>query len=186
MVVNIWSKHNTEQSPALHTGEDLTPSSHSDTVQKLHFLLKCEIKSLKLRKSKVCMNQSLPGLRQTVDLQKNLCCPSNAIPGLVVSVLHILYFSSALEPPPSSPLPSSKEDNKDDEEDDEDQKDLDHQPAVGGDGLEVFEDLHVCSLHVQLGVLHVGVDPGAEPETRFKYFSQFLFTIVDISAYKVK
>lgn len=33
---------------------------------------------------------------------------------------------------------SSKEDDENDEKDDENQKDLDHQPAVGGDGLEVF------------------------------------------------
>lgn len=57
-----------------------------------------------------------------------------------------------------------KEDNKDDEEDDEDEKDLDHQPAVGGDWLEVFEDLCVGSLHVQLGVLHVSIDPVREAQ----------------------
>lgn len=34
-----------------------------------------------------------------------------------------------------------KEDDKDDEEDYKDQKDLDHQPTVGGDRLEIFEDL---------------------------------------------
>lgn len=56
----------------------------------------------------------------------------------------------------------SKEDNKDDKEDDEDKKDLDHQPAVGGDGLKVFEDLCVGGLHVQLGVLHISVDPVRE------------------------
>lgn len=43
---------------------------------------------------------------------------------------------------------SSEEDNKDDEEDDKDKKDLDHQPAVGGHGLEVFEDLCVGSIHI--------------------------------------
>lgn len=56
----------------------------------------------------------------------------------------------------------SEEDDKDDEEDDEDEKDLDHQPAVGGDWLEVFEDLCVGGLHVQLGVFHVSVDPVRE------------------------
>lgn len=52
-----------------------------------------------------------------------------------------------------------EEDDKDNEEDDQDEEDLDHQPAVGGDRLEVLEDLRVGRLHVQLGVLHVGVDP---------------------------
>lgn len=56
-------------------------------------------------------------------------------------------------------LSSSEEDDKDDEEDDQDKKDLDHQPTVGGDRLEIFEDLSVGSLHVQLGVLNVGIDP---------------------------
>lgn len=55
---------------------------------------------------------------------------------------------------------SSEEDDKDDEKDDEDQKDLDHQPAVGGDGLEIFQDLRVCGLHIELGVFNVGVDSG--------------------------
>ena len=66
-------------------------------------------------------------------------------------------------PRPRSPQPLlfslSKEDNKDDEEDDEDEKDLDHQPAVGGDWLEVFEDLRVGRFHVQLRVFNVGIDP---------------------------
>lgn len=55
---------------------------------------------------------------------------------------------------------SSKEDDKNDEKDNEDQKDLDHQPAVGGDRLEIFQDLRVCSLHVELGVFNVGIDSG--------------------------
>lgn len=66
-------------------------------------------------------------------------------------------------PPPRSPqlllFSLSKEDNEDDEEDDEDEKDFDHQPAVGGDWLEVFEDLCVGRLHVQLRVFHVCIDP---------------------------
>lgn len=71
MVVNIWSKYNTEQFPAQYTRGDLTFLSHLDTVETLHFLFKCGIKSLKLRNWKVCMNQSLPGLGQTVILRKN-------------------------------------------------------------------------------------------------------------------
>lgn len=95
-----------------------------------------------------------------------------------------LCFSRA---PDSSSFPSSKEDNKDDEEDNEDQKDLDHQPAVGGDWLEVFEDLHVSSLHIQLGVLHVGVDSGTGQESRFNNSCSLLLIKVgrNISGYKV-
>ena len=58
-----------------------------------------------------------------------------------------------------APLPLGKEDNKDDEEHNEDQENLNHQPAVGRDWLEVFEDLAVCHIHVQLGVLHVSINP---------------------------
>ncbi|KAK2502646.1 hypothetical protein MC885_019917 [Smutsia gigantea] len=36
---------------------------------------------------------------------------------------------------------SGKEDHKDDEEDNEDEEDFDHEPPVGGDRLEVLEDL---------------------------------------------
>lgn len=77
--------------------------------------------------------------------------------------------SSLLNSPPPQLLilSSSEEDNKDDEEDDEDEKDLDHQPAVGGDRLEVFEDLCVGGLHVQLGVLNVSVDPVREWNRKF-------------------
>lgn len=60
----------------------------------------------------------------------------------------------------------SEEDDKDDEEDDEDEKDLDHQPAVGGDWLEVFEDLCVSAVHVQLGVFNVSVNPEREARER--------------------
>lgn len=63
-------------------------------------------------------------------------------------------------------LSLGEEHDKDDEEDDEDQKDLDHEPAVGGDRLEVLEDLCVGGLHVQLGVLHVGVDPEGQTTER--------------------
>lgn len=62
--------------------------------------------------------------------------------------------------PATTHFSSSKEDDKDDEKDDEDQKDLDHQPAVGGDGLEVFQDLCVRGLHVELGVFNIGIDSG--------------------------
>lgn len=36
---------------------------------------------------------------------------------------------------------SRKEDHKDDEEDNEDEENFDHEPPVGGDRLEVLEDL---------------------------------------------
>ncbi|GCC40498.1 hypothetical protein chiPu_0024016, partial [Chiloscyllium punctatum] len=52
-----------------------------------------------------------------------------------------------------------QEHHEDDEEDGEDEEDLDHQPAVGGDGLEVFEDLGVRRCHVQLCVLNIGINP---------------------------
>lgn len=99
------------------------------------------------------------------------------ISGLPVSVLPNLYFSG-INSSPSSSFSSSKEDNKDDEEDDEDQKDLDHQPAVGGDGLEVFKDLHVCSVHIQLGVLHVSVDPGTERDSKLNPFRLLLINVL--------
>lgn len=87
----------------------------------------------------------------------------------------LIFTSPRINSSPSrSSFSSSKEDDKDDEEDDEDQKDLDHQPAVGGDGLEVFEDLHVCSVHIQLGVLHVSVDPWTERDSKFNPFQLLL------------
>lgn len=52
-----------------------------------------------------------------------------------------------------------EEDDKDDKEDDKHEKYLDHQPAVGGNWLKVFEDLCVSGLHVQLGVFYVSIDP---------------------------
>lgn len=64
-----------------------------------------------------------------------------------VSVFVIVSSSSELLTLPLI-LSSSEEDNKDDKEDDEDEKDLDHQPSIGGNWLEVFEDLHVGSLHI--------------------------------------
>lgn len=57
---------------------------------------------------------------------------------------------------------SGQENDEDDEEDDEDEEDLHHQPAVGRDRLEIFEDLPMSSLHIELSVLHAGVDPGGE------------------------
>lgn len=60
---------------------------------------------------------------------------------------------------------SGKEDHKDDEEDDENEEYLDHEPAIGGDGLEVLQYLGVGHFHIQLGVLHVGVNPGGQQET---------------------
>lgn len=54
---------------------------------------------------------------------------------------------------------SGKEDHKYDEEDHQYEEYLNHEPAVGGDGLKVFKDLGVGHFHVQLGVLHVGINP---------------------------
>lgn len=42
---------------------------------------------------------------------------------------------------PQSGQGSGQEDHKDDEEDNEDEEDFDHKPPVGGDRLEVLEDL---------------------------------------------
>lgn len=60
------------------------------------------------------------------------------------------------------PSPSGQEHHEDDEEDDEDEEDLHHEPAVGSDRLEVLQDLCVCSINIQLGVFHVGIDSGGE------------------------
>lgn len=54
---------------------------------------------------------------------------------------------------------SGKEDHKYDEEDHQHEEYLNHEPAIGGDGLEVFEDLGVSHFHVQLSVLHIGINP---------------------------
>lgn len=163
-LVNIWSRYNTEQFSALYTGGDnyINFFSHLDTVQKLHFLLKWGIKiqSLKVGNSKVLANQSLPSVCQTVILRENAA--------LQMWILESSSQSCLFDLHPAAPLLSSSEkDNKDDEEDDQDQKYLDHEPAVGGDGLEVFEDLHVSSLHIQLGVLHVSIDPRTEWDSKF-------------------
>lgn len=97
-------------------------------------------------------------------------CPSHIFfSGHLVSVqfkinFHFVPFSSTHR----LSFSSSEEDNEDDEEDDKDEKDLDHQPAVGRDWLEVFEDLCVGALHVQLGVLNVGVDPVREWQEKGK------------------
>lgn len=63
-----------------------------------------------------------------------------------------------------SPLPpsSGQEHHKDDEEDDQNEEDLHHQPAVGGDGLEVFQDFRVGGVNVQLGIFHVGINSAGE------------------------
>lgn len=66
------------------------------------------------------------------------------------------------------PFSLSEEDNKDDEEDDEDQKDLDHQPTIGGNWLEVFKDLCVCGFYVELGVLNISVNPVKFKDTKKK------------------
>lgn len=54
---------------------------------------------------------------------------------------------------------SGKENHKDDEEDHQYEEYLNHEPAVGGDGLKVFEDLGVGHFHVQLSVLHIRINP---------------------------
>lgn len=66
----------------------------------------------------------------------------------------LLQHNSSL----SHPCSSSKEDHKDDEEDYEDEEDFDHEPAVGWDRLKVLEDLWVCHVHVELSVLHIGIN----------------------------
>ena len=48
--------------------------------------------------------------------------------------------------------------HEDDEEDDENSEDLDHEPAIGRNRLEVFEDLAVSSLDIQMGVFNIGID----------------------------
>lgn len=118
-----------------------------------------ELKSLK----------SLTRRHQTVTLIKKSALHIFFFPGHLVSVqlkinFHFVPFSSTHRLSRSS----SEEDNEDDEEDDKDEKDLDHQPAVGRDWLEVFEDLCVGALHVQLGVLNVGVDPVREWQEKGK------------------
>lgn len=61
---------------------------------------------------------------------------------------------------------SGKKDHKYDEEDHQYEEYLNHQPAVGRDRLKVFEDLSVGHFHVQLSVLHVGIDPTERQEKR--------------------
>lgn len=58
---------------------------------------------------------------------------------------------------PSLP-PSRHKDHKDDEEEYENAKDFNHEPSVGGDGLEILQNLAVRGFHVQLRVFHIGVD----------------------------
>ena len=55
---------------------------------------------------------------------------------------------------------STQEDNEDDCEDQHHQEDLEHEPAVGGDVLEVLEQFSVCCLNIQLCLIYIGVDPG--------------------------
>lgn len=117
--------------------------------------MNCRIKIKSLRFGnyrKVCVNRKVSQTSVKLSLrQRSLSFKC---------VVWTCGLSPALLPLPSVALFFlSEEDDKDDEEDDEDEKDLDHQPAVGGDWLEVFEDLCVGGLHIQLGVLHVGVDP---------------------------
>lgn len=126
--------------------------------------MKCQIKIKSLQRGNLKVYIKSP--RSFPSLSNHSCLwrsPSNASAGPFrlspVSVFFIVSSSSVLLTPTPLILSSSEEDNKDDKEDDEDEKDLDHQPSVGGNRLEVFEDLHVGSLHIQLCVLDVSVDP---------------------------
>lgn len=99
------------------------------------------------------LNQSLPGLRQNLILRENailqLWLLDSSSQSCIIFISPPYPQTPHPQPHPPRPLLSSGEkDDEDDKEDEEDQKDLDHQPAVGGDGLEVLEDLHVSSLHV--------------------------------------
>lgn len=145
-----------------------------DPVQKTSFLV--EMWNSEAWNSKVCMNQSLrPSIK--LILRENAVLQMWFLDSQSQS--RLIFTSPRSNSSPScSSLSSSKEDNKDDEEDDEDQKDLDHQPAVGGDGLEVFEDLHVCSVHIQLGVLHVSIDPRTEWDSKFNPFQLLLINVL--------
>ena len=60
---------------------------------------------------------------------------------------------------------SGHENDEEDEEEDEDPEHLDHEPPVGGDALEVLEDLPVSGLHVHSCVVNVRVDADLEGET---------------------
>lgn len=71
--------------------------------------------------------------------------------------LHTIHF--LIPSFPRCPFLSGKEDHKDDEEDHQYKEYLNHEPAVGGDGLKVLEDLGVGHFHVQLSVLHIGINP---------------------------
>lgn len=81
-----------------------------------------------------------------------------------MSVLQLCFLDASSQSiflllPSAVHFSSSEEDNKDNEEDDKDEKDLDHQPAIGGDWLEIFQDLCVGGLHIELGVFNVSIDP---------------------------
>lgn len=60
---------------------------------------------------------------------------------------------------PHGPFLLGKEDHKYDEEHHQYEEYLNHEPAVGGDRLKVFEDLAVGHVHIQRRVLHVGINP---------------------------
>lgn len=77
---------------------------------------------------------------------------------------------------------SGEEDHKDDEEDDEDEEDLNHEPAVGRDRLEVLEDLRVGRLHVQLRVLHVSINPDrTEDKDQPCIYNYYFFNMIMIN-----
>lgn len=70
-----------------------------------------------------------------------------------------------------------KEDDEDDEENGENEKDLDHQPSVRGDRLEVFEDFCVSGLNVQLCVFHIGINPERRGEKEGRHGCQISFPL---------
>ncbi len=168
MFMNNWSKYNTEQFCSLYTKWEFQIIysfiwTEFDII--LHWTVELRPRVCGLRiteKSELIEMSPKPSSNRHFD-QK--VCSSNMLSGQnrlsPASVLCPL-FRCAFPLHSSFPLllfSLSEEDDEDDEEDDEDQKDLDHQPAVGGDWLEVFEDLCVSGLHVQLGVLDISIDP---------------------------
>jgi len=55
---------------------------------------------------------------------------------------------------------SRHKDDKEKEEEDEHSKDLDHQPPVGCDRLEILQDFVMAQLNIESSVVNVVVNPG--------------------------
>lgn len=49
--------------------------------------------------------------------------------------------------------------NEEDEEEDKDGEDLDHEPSIGGDRLEIFEDFPMSRLHMEFSVQNICIYP---------------------------